>query len=192
MRTTIIILLLLSVTSSWGQKQVYKINLNIDDSIVYKIADSLLKEITKEIVVVQTLKPFNYVVSNDSFLTFIIWKESKTTKAIIASEDNIYEAIHLDTNSIFNYPNRNLTFVTKDEETLKFVPPLIFGNVVYVITKGKNNYFELTDDNQPLTYYPTDKKKEALRKSYFKCIYHALSKVNYSLKVQASYNRTIK
>jgi hypothetical protein len=182
--------LLFVCTISFGQKaDKVKVYVNVDNIIVNKYKDSLLLDKTSEVIVFQTNKQFDYLKSGDSILTFIIWRQNRNYFTVIVSDRKIYSRISFAAQNIFNYPEKHIAFVTQDEKTLKFTPPII-GNVVYFFSKTKNNYFELTGANtQPWTYYPKSKKKENARQQYFNLIYSTLKKEKFDLKIKDNYER---
>lgn len=192
MRPFISIIFLFIWTTSFGQKtDKGRVYVNVDDSLVSRYKDSLLIDKTNEVIVFQTKRQFDYLKSGDSILTFIIWRQDKNCLTVIVSDRKIYSAISFAGQSIFNFIDKKVTYVTQDEKVLKFTPPII-GNVVYFFSKTTSNYFELTGTNsQPWTYVPKSKIKETARKRYFDMIYSTLKKEKFNFKILNNYKRQL-
>ena len=177
MKQLLFTILLSTFSSSHGQTVANKsasVFVTVDKKLVYRYKDSLLIDNTNEVIVFQTQKKFEYLKSSDSIITFIIWRQNNNYFTVIVTDKKIFSPISFKAASIFNFPLKTSTFVTKDEKKLKFVPPII-GNVVYFFTKTTSNYFELTGTNsQPWTYVTKDRRKEFSRKHFFDIIYKTL------------------
>jgi hypothetical protein len=184
------VILLFICVSSFGQKKdIMSVHVTVDDSIVNKYKDSLLFYKTNEVIVFQTDKPFDYLKSGDSLLTFITWRENGDYLTIVVSDKKIYPVISIAGQNIFDYPKKKMTYVTQDEKILKFTPPII-GNAVYFFTKTMSNYFELTGVNsQPWTYVPTNDEKENVRQEYFNLIHSTLNSEKFNLEINDNYKR---
>ncbi len=155
------------------------------------MTDSLLRLNVHEVIVIQSNKEFHNLKSADNLFTFICWEQNEKYFVCIVSRDKVYSTVEFNGNQIFNFSNKKETFVTKNEQTLKFTPPLTNQNVVFYISKSLQGYFEQPDNmnNNPTTYYPTDKTKESLRAEWFSAIYKALNNEDFSLKAKSVYDR---
>jgi hypothetical protein len=174
---------------SYGQDQC-GFSIIIDVEIIQFKVDSLLNDSVKEVVVIQTIKPFEFLHSEDSCLTFICWKAKQEYFTQIITDKFISPAIYFNGQSIFNFKDKKLAFVTPDERILKFTPPIEGGNAVYYFTKKSKRYFELTGSNtQPGSYVPNNKKKEEIRMKWFNIIYKTLFNEHFNLEIKSNYDR---
>lgn len=174
---------------SYGQDQC-GFSIIFDKAIIQLKVDSLLNDSIKEIIVIQTIKPFEYLKSEDSCLTFICWKAKQEYFTQIISNNCIYSVVNFKGQAIFNYKNKVLAFVTPDERILKFTPPIMGGNGVYYFTKKSQRYFELTGSNtQPWTYVSNNKQKEEIRMKWFDIIYKTLFNEHFNFKIKSNYDR---
>ena len=185
---TLILTLILSF-SAFGQTK--EVPLFDDYSFVTKTVDSLLKIGTKEIVVFQTTRPFTYLKSSDSLLTFICWPSGDNFIVQIVSDKIIYSPIDFKGKEIFAFKDKRKTLVTEQEErqcSLKMIAPIISGNVLFYYTQDYIGYFEQHDSYGPTRYKPqADKKK--YRFNWYNLIYKVLTKENFNFKVRPNYDR---
>jgi hypothetical protein len=81
--------------------------------------------------------------------------------------------------------------MTKDEDVLKFVPPVTNGNSIFYINNNQLGYFEQSDryNDSPVTYKPKDPIKERYRKEWFNLIIRSLNSVDFKLEKERDYNR---
>ncbi|WP_345237544.1 hypothetical protein [Hymenobacter saemangeumensis] len=189
-KTIIFIIISFACTNTFeGHARGSKVFVSVDSRIVNRYKDSLLLDKTSEVIIFQTTMLFDHIKSSDGLLTFIIWRQNNNCLTVIVSDSKIYSVTPFSGQDIFNYGNKHITYVTQDEKTLKFTPP-IFGNAVYFFSKTASNYFEFTGTNsQPWTYVPRSKKKEDMRKEYFSLIYSTLKKEKLNLRALRNYKR---
>jgi hypothetical protein len=162
----------------------------IDQLVIESRVDSLLKDGVEEILVLQTIKPFDNLKSEDSILTFICWTLNQNYFVQIITDNCIYSTVNFRGQAIFNFKDKIKTFVTTDERVLKFTPPIVGGNSVYYFIPNSSKYFELTGSNtQPWTYVPNNKQKEKIREKWFDIIYKTLYNEHFNFRNMLNYDR---
>ena len=123
-----------------GQTQ--NLPIYIDFNVIISMTDSLLRLNVHEVIVIQSNKEFHNLKSADNLFTFICWEQNEKYFVCIVSRDKVYSTVEFNGNQIFNFSNKKETFVTKNEQTLKFTPPLTNQNVVFYISKSLQGYLE--------------------------------------------------
>jgi hypothetical protein len=155
--------------------------------------DSLKRNNVNEILIIKTELLKICKLSDDSILIITIWPDkSGAFNFKVISSKAIYKQFKSQlSNNIFKYKYRFNTFTTKDEDVLKFVPPITSGNSIFYISCDKNGYFEQRDrlNKTPVTYVPTNSIKERYRKEWFDLIIKSLNGLNYDLKLDRDYDR---
>jgi hypothetical protein len=155
--------------------------------------DSLKRNNVNEILIIKTELLRICKLSDDSILTITIWPDqSGAFNFKVISSKAIYKRFKSQmTDNIFKYKYRSDTFTNKDEDVLKFVPPITSGNSIFYISDDKNGYFEQRDrlNKIPVTYVPSNSIKEKYRKEWFDLIIKNLNCITYDLKLDRDYNR---
>lgn len=189
MRQIILVLLLLLSLNSKGQK--IEVPIFYDSNYICTVVDSLRKLNIGEIIVFQTERKFQYLKSEDNLLTFICWKRDKQFYVQIISNLKIYSCVSFHGERIFNFKRKLETLVSKDEQTLKFVPPVTTKNAIFYFMKDNSGYFELPDEStkSAMTYYSTNISKEKLRKIWYNEIYQTLLYEKFNFKILNNYDR---
>ncbi len=187
---TFILILTLS-SSALGQTEDVPL---FDDYIYVKEkVDSLLKIGIKEIVVFQTTRPFKYLKSTDSLITFICWPTNDNYVVQIITDKILYSPIDFNGKEIFAYKDKVISLVTEKEEsecTLRMIAPIISGNVLFYYTKKFNGYFEQPESGNQTRYKP-QADREQHRKIWYDLIYNTLKKESFNFKVLPNYDRQL-
>ncbi|MFA6262340.1 MAG: hypothetical protein WC760_12785 [Bacteroidia bacterium] len=192
MKTLIKTFILILTLGFTAQGQTKDVPLFDDYSIINRTVDSLLKIGTKEIVVFQTTRPFKYLKSSDSILTFICWQIADNSIVQIVTDKIVYSPLDFNGKEIFTYKDKIKTLVTEKEEsqcTLQMIAPVISGNVLFYYSKELIGYFEHPESNSPTRYKP-QVDKEKYRSTWYNLIYNVLTKENFNFKGLPNYDRS--
>jgi hypothetical protein len=191
MRNLLKTFILILTLSSSALGQIEEVPLFDDYLHVKETADSLLKSGVKEIVVFQTTRPFKYLKSTDSLITFICWPTNDNYIVQIITDKILYSPIDFNGKMIFAYKDKDKTLVTDKEErecTLRMIAPIISGNVLFYYSKKFNGYFEQPESGNPTRYKP-QADRELHRKEWYDLIYSTLKKESFNFKVLPNYDR---
>jgi hypothetical protein len=162
-----------------------------DGKVAIPIVDSLINSGCKEVVVIQTEYPFEFVKSADSMLTFICWKDNGVALVKTISSNVIYSTVNFKGESIFAFHAKGSSLATVEERSsLKFIPPFCNRNALYYFYGVGSGYFELPDiyNSNPVTYVP-DPAKEKTRKEWFNLICRTLYAARFNFNVLNNYDR---
>ena len=191
--TTILLLLLFLVRIASSQTITMRLPFFGDFVEIEKTIDSLAKENIKTVIVLKTeLSKIKYL-SEDSVLNIIIWPADNEQVYIkLISSKAIYRPFKTKLlKNIFNFPDKEKTFITKDERVFKFTPPVTNNNTVFYTSEKMTGYFEQPDSkNQtPITYMPNNKYKESIRKKWFQMILENVNHIEYVLVIERQHDR---
>lgn len=183
MKIILLILTLISLTAH-GQSEKTHLPFSWDKQLINEVTDSLLKANTDEIIVIYTDKSFDNIKSYDSLITFIIWRQGNQhfLKAITA--DKAYRKIKVKGQGIFSMTNKHQTFVSPDELTLKFTPPLTSENSLFFLSSKRTGYFE---QDKPVTYVANTDKDKLREKWFNECL--SVIRQTRHLEIERTYKR---
>lgn len=183
MKSILLILTVISLTVH-GQSEETHLPLFWDKELIHEITDSLLKAHADEIIVIYTDKSLDNIKSYDSLITFIIWRQDNQhfLKAITA--DKVYKKIKVKGQGIFSMTNKYQTFVSPDELTLKFTPPITSENSLFYLSSKQTGYFE---QDKPVTYVANTDKDKLREKWFNECL--SVIRQTRQLKVESTYKR---
>ena len=186
------ITVLLLFVASFSNAQKIHFPYFFDTNEVDLVIDSLQKNNVHEILILRNESLKICSLSPDSILTIIIWSSTSGENYLkVICSDAIFRPIKVSLDErFFNYKNRYKVFVSKEEDVLKFVPPITNNNAIFYISNNKHGYFELNDQfNSPITYVPKDVTKEKFRKEWYDIIINSLNSITYNLTLEKQHDR---
>ncbi len=162
-----------------------------DFSYINHTVDSLVNVGTNEIIIFRTEKEIHKIVSEDSIIDCLIWKNKDSCFIRVLTQDKVFPIVSFIDKGVFNFKNMTNTFVTQDEQVYQFIPPMTNNNAVFYVSPSKQGYFELPDklNQSPTTYVPNNQKKEKIRFEWYDLIYQTILEINFNFNKFENYDR---
>ena len=195
-KLTLAIISLLLCFKGYTQNKNYieRLPLYNDYSITLKYIDSLKSEGVTKFFIYQTSVKSKELDHNNSVdrlieISYFIWNQHNKANIILITDSFIYKPLQM-SDTIFKFKNLLKLWLTKDEDKLKFVPPVDspYGKDIVIFTNGISKQFFEYGKNLD---YVLDPKKESFRISFLKLIKKETVKFQNKWEKSQSYDRMV-
>ena len=191
----LIIFLLINIEICYCQNYIKYIPAYYDISITNKIIDSLKAQKVDTFLIYLTTIHKNQI--NESYnkedsieATNIIWQQNGQAYSQLITDSFIYKPLIISNNIFFKYPYLKNIWLTKEENTYKFLCPInspLNKDIVIYITPKFKRFFEMGEN----TYYKLNPSKNKSRIEFISLLKQSLSSTMFKWKKQSNYDRWI-